>query len=204
MSFRKEEKLLAIQNKIPELIEWVFNNGGKKLFPDRIVSSTYFDNDSLAMFNDSEDGVVPRKKIRVRSYDTQPHYQSKSLLEVKISSIEGRFKTSQEVTNIKRLFQLGYYDSQYGLCFPKTRVTYIRSYFEIFNIRLTIDKDIKYTLSQKNRESKLFINEPKIIVELKAPNHVSTEFLSKKFNFQRIRFSKYANSIDMIYANQKI
>ena len=42
------------------------------------------------MFLDSEEGCVPRKKIRIRSY---PMADKKTKnLEIKISSIEGRFK----------------------------------------------------------------------------------------------------------------
>ena len=52
-------------------------------------SSIYFDNRTLDMFSDSEEGNLPRKKIRLRSY---PPNSNKKNLEIKISSIEGRFK----------------------------------------------------------------------------------------------------------------
>ena len=68
MSFRKEEKLKVDKNKLVDLLDWININKGYKLFESRIVSSTYFDNSDIRMFRDSEDGCVPRKKIRVRDY----------------------------------------------------------------------------------------------------------------------------------------
>jgi len=90
LSFRKEEKLKIHRNQLPILLDWVSKNGGYKLFDSRIVSSTYFDNDELNMFKDSEEGSVPRKKIRIRSYTKRGHTKECSSLEVKISSVPSR------------------------------------------------------------------------------------------------------------------
>ena len=87
MTFRIEEKLhIAPQNK--ELfLTYLKNNNASKLYVDRFISSTYFDNENLDMFNHSEEGIVPRKKIRLRSYDKKPHHLTKTLYEIKISSV---------------------------------------------------------------------------------------------------------------------
>ena len=71
MSFRKEEKLNINKNQLFSLLDWIVKNDGHKLYEDRMVSSTYFDNDSMQMFKDSEEGTVPRKKIRIRSYSNR-------------------------------------------------------------------------------------------------------------------------------------
>ena len=42
----------------------------KKLFPSRIINSIYFDTVSLNFFHDSEEGISPRKKVRIRYYNT--------------------------------------------------------------------------------------------------------------------------------------
>jgi hypothetical protein len=63
MSFRKEEKLHFSKSQLHNLLAWIFENDGYKLYDNRIVSSTYFDNTEMQMFNDSEEGCVPRKKI---------------------------------------------------------------------------------------------------------------------------------------------
>ena len=63
----------------------------KEIYNLRKIESLYFENNKREMYNDSLEGLTPRKKIRVRNYpDTE---DSKLYLEVKVSSVEGRFKT---------------------------------------------------------------------------------------------------------------
>ena len=45
------------------------NNKLKKIFPDRIVESIYFDTSEFKFFHLSEEGVTPRIKIRMRGYN---------------------------------------------------------------------------------------------------------------------------------------
>ena len=89
-----------------------------EIYPKRIVKSLYFENSTNQMFVDSEEGIVPRKKIRIRYY---PETESKFSIEKKISSIEGRFKVNENID--KKLFdkytQSGILDNQYGWCKPK-------------------------------------------------------------------------------------
>jgi|APSaa5957512535_1039671.scaffolds.fasta_scaffold91841_2 hypothetical protein len=196
MSFRKEEKLKIDKNKLINLLEWMDTNQAHKLFDSRIVSSTYLDNDNLGMFKDSEEGSVPRKKIRVRSYSKDKHTKENSSLEIKTSSVEGRYKTSTKAFNLKKALKIGLFDSDYGICKPKVRVTYRRSYYKIHSVRLTIDQDIKYAKINSNGQSIYIHNDTDIIVEIKANNEVPIEYLFKMFPFERIRFSKYSRAIN--------
>ena len=41
----------------------------KKIFPDRIVESVYYDTSEFKFFHLSEEGVTPRIKIRMRGYN---------------------------------------------------------------------------------------------------------------------------------------
>jgi len=41
----------------------------KKIFPDRIVESLYYDTNDFKFFHLSEEGVTPRIKIRIRGYN---------------------------------------------------------------------------------------------------------------------------------------
>ncbi|MEC7855295.1 MAG: VTC domain-containing protein [Candidatus Neomarinimicrobiota bacterium] len=198
MSFRKEEKLRINKNQLFNLLDWVDNNGGYKLFDSRIVSSTYFDNDELRMFKDSEEGSVPRKKIRIRSYSRRDHTQENSSLEVKISSVEGRYKTRTKLFNLKEFLHMGILDKDYGICKPRVRVTYKRSYIKIHNVRLTIDQDIEY-IQVSNKKESFFKNlDSEIVIEVKANNQVSIGYLSKMFPFERLKFSKYSRAMRSI------
>jgi len=202
MSFRKEEKLKIRIGQLSNLLDWIYKNGGTELHKPRIVSSTYFDNDSWSMFNESEEGSVPRKKIRIRSYSRELHSQNDSSLEVKTSSIEGRYKTITQNFDLQKMMSLGIFDQNYGICKPRVRITYQRTYYRIFSVRLTIDKNIEYHTVDGHRSSGHKIKDKEIAVEIKAADGVPIEYLMKKFPFERIRFSKYSKAINSINNNK--
>jgi len=199
MSFRKEEKLHIHKSQLLNLLSWIYENDGYKLYDTRTVSSTYFDNDDMQMFKDSEEGSVPRKKIRVRSYTKKEHKKDQSALEVKTSSIEGRFKTSNKNFDLKKIMTIGCFDKDYGICKPRVRVTYKRDYYKIHNVRLTIDRYIEYTKLNNRGKGVYKAYDSDIIVEIKAQDFVPLEYLFKKFQFDRIRFSKYSKAINFFF-----
>lgn len=204
MSFRKEEKLKVHKSQLTNLLAWIFENGGTELHKPRIVSSTYFDNDDWAMYRDSEEGSIPRKKIRVRSYDKNSHKSETSTFEVKISSLEGRYKTTSENFNLKKIMNIGVMDIDYGVCKPRVRVTYERVYYAIKGIRLTVDQNIEYVLVDGKRESPNRIFDSEIAVEIKAPYGVPEEYLIKSFPFERVRFSKYSRAVNCLLENKSV
>ena len=89
MSFRIEKKIILNKQKTFKFKDWLRQNNIKNIYTDRQVYSIYFDNKINQSFYESEEGVVPRKKIRLRYYGNN---KDKILLEKKISSAEGRFK----------------------------------------------------------------------------------------------------------------
>ena len=195
MSFRKEEKLNIHPSHIIRLLDWINEEDGKRLYPTRTVSSTYLDTDDWHMFRDSEEGCVPRKKIRIRCYSRDPHTLENSNLEVKTSSVEGRFKITTEKFDPQKFMRIGYLDQYYGICKPRVRVTYQREYYKILGIKLTIDRNIEYAKINLSRTSPHKIIDPEIVVELKADENVSLEYLNSKFPFERVRFSKYCRAV---------
>lgn len=201
MSFRKEEKLKIHKGQLAKLMSWIYENNGTLLHERRIVSSTYFDNDDWTMFNESEEGTVPRKKIRVRSYSEGVHEPGTSALEVKVSSIEGRFKTTRKQFDLDKVMAMGVFDSQYGVCKPKLRVTYSREYYQIFEVRLTIDQNIRYALVHGNRKSGHEILDNEVAIEVKAADNVSFQYLFDQFPFERVRFSKYSHAVNCLLHN---
>tara|TARA_B110000858_G_C17686857_1_gene419373 strand:- start:220 stop:825 length:606 start_codon:yes stop_codon:yes gene_type:complete len=198
MSFRKEEKLSLNPRKYKEFLSLISDKNGSTLFPDRVVSSTYFDNESFQMYHDSNEGVVPRKKIRVRSYNLDQHSQSNSKLEIKISSVENRFKTVSNKGLSNNIFLRGYLDANYGLCFPKVRITYERSYYLVNGLRLTIDKNINYKKAIKGTSSSIIVKDDLIIVEVKTDVSTSDHKIFMNFPLEKIRFSKYSRAIEFL------
>ena len=126
MSFRFEEKMRLNSTKVFEFMKWIKLNNGLELYPSRIINSLYLDNKNFSMFDHSMEGVTPRKKLRIRTYNNNFFLNDKLNFkkELKITSVEGRFKTSENYNNsIKNVFE-GVYDHDYGLCFPVLNVLY--------------------------------------------------------------------------------
>jgi hypothetical protein len=201
MSFRNEEKLRVASSKIFSLKNWINENLGVILFPTRIINSVYFDNQDFSMYHHSIEGVVPRKKIRLRNYDEEFIFAKNINKEIKISSVEGRYKISEKVRDLQELMNLGIYDQNYGLCLPVLNVIYKRSYYKIKNIRLTLDEKITYKRIVNREISKFSTFDNYNIVELKYNSEKSIGFVNQNFPFERARFSKYSRGIEFIRMN---
>mgnify|MGYP001451983620 CR=1 FL=1 len=141
MSFRKERKFRLSKHEFDSLKSSLLLKGMQPLYKKRKINSLYYDTQMLDMFNDSEEGLLPRKKIRIRWYDNI----SLANTEVKTSSVEGRFKTST-VSNFcfKSNMPKNFFDSDYGILSPSLLVSYNREYFSFKSMRLTFDSSIKY------------------------------------------------------------
>jgi hypothetical protein len=137
----------------------------------------------------------------VRSYSKETHPLNNSNLEIKISSCEGRYKTSTKDFDLDKIINFGIIDVMYGICKPKLKVTYERVYYKIFNVRSTIDSKIEYSSLQGHG----IVFEPnEIAVEIKADEKVSVEYLMRFFPFNRARFSKYSSAVTMLMKNYKV
>ena len=201
MSFRIEEKLKVAESKLFELRDWVAKNMGVTLYPSRTINSIYFDNQDYTMYNQSIEGVLPRKKIRLRVYGKEFSPNKSINKEIKISSVEGKYKISELVQNPSKLLNFGIYDNNYGLCIPVLNVLYERSYYKIKNIRLTIDEKIIYRKIANRKISEPSTFDKYNIVELKCNSNKSISLLSNNFPFERTRFSKYTRGIEFTRLN---
>lgn len=189
MSFRIEEKISVTRYDSIKFIKFLENKGLKKIYKDRYINSIYFDNQNMKMFHQSEEGVRPRQKIRIRNYNNKDTFY----LEKKISADEGRYKISDIINynKYKNYLTKGFYSSIYGICYPKAIVSYKRSYFKLNNVRLTYDFEINY----KNFDtSNINIKEPLRVFEIKCSNLFETIEINN-FLGPKNRFSKYSQSI---------
>ena len=160
-----------------------------------------FDNNKFSSYHDSIEGVVPRKKIRLRNYSKDKSNFDNLKLEIKINSIEGRYKTSEKLKTYKNYFNNGIHDNFYGLCYPKIIVSYKREYYKVYGYRITLDREIEYDNFNLKNFFLNTINENRIIVELKTNINSSENDINEKFPFEIIRFSKYCFGIEKLYKN---
>ena len=192
MSFRKEKKIRVTVNEFFKLQNLLEQKGMKALFKPRVISSIYLDTVDMNMFHDSEEGVLPRKKVRIRWYNED----KKFTLENKTSSIEGRFKVTSKLDSSildNELKIKSRMDSQYGLIQPILKVSYERSYFMLNNMRITFDKNITYQYLRTENNRKYF--EPERVVEIKIPTSCSDDFVEKHIPYPTARFSKYSRGL---------
>ena len=194
MSFRKEKKIkLSISERI--LMEGsLIKEGMIQLFPPRKVCSCYFDTIDFQTFYDSDEGILPRKKFRIRWYNNDLSFSK----EIKISSIEGRFKTIQKFEDKKfsESYEASFIDNQYGFIYPSIIVTYNRTYYKLDSYRITFDSYIKYLdLRSSFRRQSL---DPENVMEIKTGIEISDDKIESRFCYTNSRFSKYSRGIQFL------
>lgn len=191
MTFRFEDKISVGKSESIHFFKDLRQKGFETLYPKRKISSIYFDNTELNMFVESEEGSLPRKKIRIRNYPLS--FDERYNLELKISSIEGRFKETKDINSeIKDNYtKYGIFDNQYGLIFPTVIVSYYREYFYKDGMRVTRDSSIEYC----NYNKPFSFKENREVIEIKTPHNFNRNLLDKFFPFSKHRFSKYCEAI---------
>ncbi|MDA9355317.1 VTC domain-containing protein [Amylibacter sp.] len=192
MSFRKEKKFRVTINDFHKFQGQLHKQGMEPLFEPRLITSVYFDTINLNMFNDSEEGVLPRKKVRIRWYRDSEIFA----LENKFSSIEGRYKLSTKLANNvlkNELLTSNRMDAQYGHIQPTLKVSYTRSYFVFNEMRITFDKDICYQ-NLKNGDRRKYYD-PERVIEIKVPADCPDDFIETFIPLTTARFSKYSRGI---------
>jgi len=192
---RTECKYYFRPSEMPRLFRWISDCGGRTLYPDRKISSIYFENASFQMFQETAEGILPRKKIRMRHYNADPYDFMGSQFEVKVSSPYGRLKEVVCCTEPVRILREGIYDPFYGLCVPKLLITYERSYFSMFGYRLTVDRNISYSGYLSGGGCLDSCN----AVEVKAPSEATSDYLQTLFPFPMTQFSKYERGCERVF-----
>jgi len=197
MSFRFEEKILFHISDYLKIRKFISNSGGIEIYPKRKISSIYFENLHNEMYLNSEEGCLPRKKIRIRTYPKDGNNLN-FFFETKISSVEGRYKISKKLSklNYENFLEKGFFDNLYGVCYPKLWVTYFREYYSISNQRITLDQNIVYNGFKSTRSAR---NNDDIILEIKSTDKMKKDFLDYNIPFQKLRISKYCEGFNKLF-----
>ena len=195
MKFRIEKKYRIISSNLHEFLRWLQLNNFNQIYKKRSVSSVYYDNINIGMYNDSSEGVIPRKKLRIRHYD-----QTKIFFkEEKLTTQNGEFKYSKKINILDNYENL--IDKNYGVCNKILNIMYVRQYFLKENIRVTIDTDIKY---QKINSEMIFGEDKKFnnsVIEFKTSKVEDFNNIKDKIPLDEIRFSKYSNGVECLKNN---
>ena len=195
LSFRIEQKLYVDKENLLDLKKYLNKKSAKGIYVPRSIESLYFDNNHFDTFRDSVEGLVPRKKFRVRYY---PKNEDKKIyFEIKNSSVEGRFKTRKILNDneFEEKIKFGIFDNQYGLCYPKIYVKYNREYYLFKDVRISIDTNIQY----RSYDTNFTIRDDRVITELKTSINKNLDELTEDFPSHRIRFSKYCFGVEKLF-----
>jgi len=190
MSYRKEKKIRLTIFDYNKLKVLLIKKGFHKLYDKRQINSIYYDTGARDMFLNSEEGVLPRKKVRIRWYNSNNNFT----FETKISSIEGRFKKTKNL-NLNSITELpkSLEDQLYGFITPSLLVSYERSYFSLKGIRITFDDKIKY--HDLRLSSSISFYDPERVIEVKANIDTSDDFIEELITYTTSRFSKYSRGL---------
>lgn len=191
-NLRQEIKFQISTDKFASIFNLCLENGFQEEYPIRSVQSIYFDDHFNSMLHDSMNGLLERKKIRLRWYNKEVVGQ----LEVKIKSNNINDKV---ITPVKKLpktssyRELLYFIRKQILdqnLFPVSKVTYSRIYLlnKKSNVRITLD----YNISTIDIQTNIFNNlNDSFILEVKAPIN---SILPNLHIGSLTRFSKYCFS----------
>jgi hypothetical protein len=218
LSLRIELKFKVPYSSASSLFSFLNGSAGfNQSYPDRVVSSLYFDTVNYDFAYSNLSGESRRIKARFRWYEklhakTDPFFtQSLSCnLEIK-RKLNG---CGDKLSILNRVISLagspdnlineltsaihsgsGRLVSSGDSLIPSVFITYNRKYFELngnSQVRITVDSDICYSSPMEMFSPSLMSNDF-FIVELKFPPSAS-EFISdllSSFGFRCVRYSKY-------------
>ncbi len=175
------------------------------VYPQRKIFSIYFDTIDYKDFIDSEEGTVPRKKIRLRYYNSffgnlNDDKIIKGSLELKKTLDFHREKKSIKIFDTLENSIIVCKNFLNQKRYPVCAIKYQRNYYKSFSgIRITLDKNIQYYKINKDHKLILSNFENENIIEIKIENidkdySFETDFLSA----YRVRFSKYCEAVRKI------
>lgn len=192
---RVENKFVFNPKDKYKIINNLLRKGFLEIYQERNIKSIYFDTRDLKTYLDSVEGNIPRKKIRIRSYD---NFASDLNYEVKEVNEYGRFKYTEKILKIPTHLT----DNNYKSIYPVVEVEYYRKYFSNNLIRLTLDFNIQYrSVSSKNKFNSFYL-----VLESKLPdkstyNEKVNDF--RLFGASNESFSKYKEAINIAVLNSR-
>ena len=178
--------------------------GFKKVYSSRFITSLYFDYPSLSLYTDSEEGLAPRYKTRLRWYGHETPKLHNGIFEVKRTLSDRREKISVPVSAIPiNRFQEWEKIKTHELR-PMLFVRYFRHYYsDAKNNRATVDLDLRYSFFRPSRYKSIYrpifvAKDRESVLELKLPNSQSSAGLLDNVPFTTLRFSKYCRGVSLL------
>ena len=217
---RFERKFIIKKDSYSEIFFHLISLNFKKIYPDRFISSIYYDTTNFNHYVESKEGFSDRTKVRIRFYDNKI---DKMTLEYKIKSADvGYKKINNQLSNLYNIKEFSIRNPIYrskilkikipkildNNLTPSLLISYKRLYLlsSCNNFRITIDKQLMFS---NLRYKKNFYKNPIYqensfnILEIKYSDQIKNldliDLISKNNNIYLSRCSKYTIGIDKCY-----
>lgn len=192
--------------------------GGSDPFPMGCVDSIYFDTLGDDFYNECLNGNAQKTKFRIRGYGNsfnQLHLKAKDIYGVAkykahleaISLKAGewpdlyRLKTqSSSEATFKKIMAIA---NQYGPLYPSIRVSYERLRFRVFDIRITLDINIR--VQGFNNGKDVFFNDTRLpfhVMEIKTSDIRPHQPLMGLLRLKQVSFSKFYMGLNLMKYGQ--
>ena len=195
---RTEVKFMAESFQLAGFYRYLTACNATTLHPPRLVNSLYFDTATNLMFRETIEGITPRKKYRLRWYGSGGPKPGEVSVEVKTTSSSGREKSVGSLNPLTPLLAPAELES-YGIIFPSVRVSYLREYFNLEGMRLTIDQDIRYHYPDDLDSEAGGLVSTAIAVEGKSPKPSLEEKFISEIGLKTRHFSKFEQGMCLIH-----
>ena len=203
--FRIEKKFVYDDCDLSYL-NFLYNGHFKKVFPDRIVNSIYFDTFDYKSVWDNINGYSDRSKIRLRWYNkinnSNVYIEKKNKVNfttIKKIEILGKFKNYSDLNSFiekDKLINSNFFNEQKINMKKVLYVKYNRSYYQELKKRLRITIDKKITIYPKYPSQKILLNKTILETKFERSNfYFCNQFINENnLNNRNQKFSKYVNS----------
>lgn len=217
---RNEIKFIVAAHEVSYLVEWLFSKSVfDKVYPGRMVNSTYFDTPALKSAADNLSGVSRREKYRLRWYGSNEapygcRYETKQRVgnlgnkQTRKANFDRGVLAEQCIPLLNEVMvadEVSGFWKEFPVLKPTLRVQYHREYYEALDgIRLTLDDQLEFFSVPENCAAEvpgiLEVREfPVKIVELKFQPERRDEVsqLLEDFPFYPRRCSKYVFGLSL-------
>ncbi len=211
---RTERKFVISNPQLYLIYNKLLDYGFREIYPERKVTSIYYDTLSLSLFQLAEEGISERKKIRVRFYNENVN---DAFLEYKFKKGELGWKQAIEINKFESLKKIQ--SNQFPLMripssveaiyHPVIGIEYKRLYFlsECGDERITLDSSLKLgrviSNGRKYRTDVSILTNINVL-EVKADygmnkSKIKKSNLIEENNLTLSKFSKYCYGIMALY-----
>ena len=217
---RFERKFIINKDSYNEIFLYLISLNFKKIYPDRFISSIYYDTTNFNHYIESKEGFSDRTKVRIRFYDNKI---DKMILENKIKTADlGYKKINNKLSNLdcikefkirnpinrSKILKIKIPKILNNNLTPSLLISYKRLYLlsSCNNFRITIDKQITFSNLRYKKDyykNQIYQENSFNILEIKYSDKIKNldliDLISKNHNIYLSRCSKYTIGIDMCY-----